>query len=130
MHVGLYFWFLLNENFHGKEVVEFLNYLIRKAPGQWTVVWDRNNIPGKAKAVKAWLARHPQVVVEDFPAHDPDANPDEWVWSWAKYGQLCNLCPADVEHLFDAVWDALADLKGQPGLLASFVMAAGVPLCL
>jgi transposase len=130
LHVGLYFWFLRNENFHGAEVVEFLSHMTRQVPGEWTVVWDRSSIHGKSKAVKAWLARHPQVVVEDFPAHDPDANPDEWVWSWAKYGKLCNLCPADVEYLFDAVWDALEELKHQPGLLASFVMDAGVPLCL
>jgi hypothetical protein len=129
-HVGLYGWLLVNQNFHGDEVVAFLKYLTRKVPGAWTVVWDRNNIHSKATVVKAWLAQHPQVVVEDFPAHAPDADPDEWVWSWAKYGKLCNLCPADVEHLFDDVWDALEELQGQPGLLASFVMDAGVPLCL
>src|SRR4029077_12560599 len=72
LHLGLYFQFLLNENFHGEEVVEFLQYLTGKVPGEWTVVWDRNNIHGRAKAVKAWLAKHPRVVVEDFPAHDPD----------------------------------------------------------
>jgi hypothetical protein len=80
--------------------------------------------------VKAWLAEHGEVVVEDFPAHDPDANPAEWVWSWAKYGKLCNLCPKDVNDLFDAVWHNLEELKRQPRLLASFVMDAGVPLCL
>jgi transposase len=128
MRVGLYFWFLLNQNFHGEEVVEFLTYLTGKVRGEWTVVWDRNNIHSKSKAVKAWLAKHAEVVVEDFPAHDPDADPDEWVWSWAKYGKLCNLCPEDVEHLFDDVWDALEELKRQPCLLASFVMDAGVPL--
>ena len=93
-------------------------------------MWDGNSIHSKSKVVKAWLAKHPRVVVEDFPAHDPDADPDEWVWSWAKYGKLCNLCPADVEHLCDAVCDALEELKHQPRLLASFVMDAGVPLCL
>jgi transposase len=130
MHVGLYFGFLVNENFHGEEVVEFLKYLIRQVPGEWTVVWDRNNIHSKSKAVKAWLAEHPEVVVEDFPGHDPDGNPDEWVWSWAKYGKLCNLCPQDVNDLFDAVLDAMKELKGKPCLLAAFVMEAGVPLCL
>jgi transposase len=129
-HVGLYFWFLLNENFHGEEVVEFLKYLTGKVPGEWTVVWDRNNIHSRSKAVKAWLARHSRVVEEDFPAHDPDANPDEWVWSWVKYGKLCNLCPQDIDCLADSVWDALEELKHQPSVLASFVMDAGVPLCL
>jgi transposase len=130
MHVGLYFRFLLDENFHGEEVVEFLKYLTGKVAGEWTVVWDGNNIHSRSRAVKAWLARHPRVVVEDFPSHDPDANPDEWVWNWAKYGKLCNLCPADIEYLADAVWDALEELKHQPSMLASFVMDAGVPLCL
>ena len=73
---------------------------------------------------------HPKVVVEEFPAYDPHDNPAEFGWSWAKYGKMCNLCPADVNHLFDAVWDALEELKDQPGLLASFVTEAGVPLCL
>jgi transposase len=129
-HVGLYFGGWINENVHGEEVVAFLDYLTHQVPGEWTVVWDRNNIHSRSKAVKAWLAKHPHVVVEDFPAHDPDADPDEWVWSWSKYGKLCNLCPQDVEDLFAAVWDTLEELKGQPALLASFVMEAGVPLCL
>ena len=80
--------------------------------------------------MKAWLASHPHVVTEDFPPYDPDANPDEWVWSWAKYSELCNLCPADVEHLYDSVLHALENLKHQPRLLASFILDAGVPLCL
>jgi len=77
MRVGLYFFgFLINENFHGEEGVGFLGYLTRQVPGEWTVVGDRNNIHSRSKAVKAWLAEHGEVVVEDFPAHDPDANPD------------------------------------------------------
>jgi len=128
--VGLYFMLLINQNFHGEEVVEFLDYLTHKVPGEWTVVWDRNNIHGRAKVVKAWLAKRPQVVVEDFPSHGPDTDPDEWVWGWAKYGKLCNLCPPNVDSLFDVVGDALEELKHKPKVLAAFVMDAGVPLCL
>src|SRR5271154_6685692 len=129
-HVGLYYWLYSNANVHGEEVVEFLEYLTKKVPGEWTVVWDGNNIHGRSKVVKAWLANHPNVVVEDFPRYDPQNNPDEWVWSWAKYGTLCNLCPADVAELFECVMAALDELKDKPCLLASFVMDAGVPLCL
>ena len=130
MRVGLYFGLLINRNFHGEEVVEFLEYLTHQVPGEWTVVWDGNNIHSRSKVVKAWLARHPKVVVEDFPSYDPQNNPDEWVWSWAKYGKLCNLCPADVEELVASVVNALDELKHQPSILASFVLNAGVPLCL
>jgi transposase len=130
MHVGLYFGLWINQNVHGEEVMEFLEYLTDKVPGEWTMVWDRNNIHSRSKVVKAWLATHPKMVVEDFPGYDPDGNPDEWVWSWAKYSKLCNLCPVDVESLFQSVWAALKELKQQPSMLASFVMVADVPLCL
>jgi len=130
MRVGLYFRLLLNQNVHGEEVVEFLKYLTGQVPGEWTVVWDRNQIHGRSTVVRAWLAEHSQVVVEDFPSYDPDANPAEWVWSWAKYGELCNLCPADSDELFDCVVNALFDLKHDQHMLASFVMDAGVPVCL
>lgn len=129
MRVGLYFQLLLNQNVHAEEVVEFLKYLTGQVPGQWTVVWDSSRIHRRSSVVQAWLAKHPQVVVEDFPAYAPDANPDEWVWSWAKYGKLCNLCPADVDELYDHVIAALVDVKHDSHLLASFVMDAGVPLC-
>jgi len=130
MRVGLYFQLLVNQNVHGEEVVEFLKYLTGPVPGEWTVVWDRNQIHSRSRVVRAWLAEHPQVVVEDFPSYDPDANPDEWVWSWAKYGKLCNLCPADIDERYDYVVEALVDLKHDHHMLASFVMDAGVPLCL
>ena len=58
MHVGLYSWLLLNRNFHGEEVVAFLGYLTHKVPGAWTVVWDRNNIHSKSRAVLPWRQRY------------------------------------------------------------------------
>ena len=129
--VGLHFMLLAdNENFHGEEVVLFLRQLKGEVGGPWTIVWDRGNIHSKAKAVKAWLANHPEVVVEDFPAHAPSTNPDEDVWSWTKYGQLCNLAPSDVDELRQHVWDSLVALKGQPQLLISFILHARVPLLL
>jgi transposase len=129
--VGLHFMLLGdNENFHGKEVVLFLRQLKGEVGGPWTIVWDRSKIHSRSKVVKAWLARHPEVVVEDFPAHAPNTNPDDDVWSWTKYGQLCNLAPSDVDELRHHVWDALVALKNQPQLLVSFILHARVPLLL
>jgi hypothetical protein len=53
MHVGLYSWLLQNRNFHGEEVVEFLQYLTGKVPGEWTVVWDGNNIRVSSR-IRGW----------------------------------------------------------------------------
>jgi transposase len=127
--VGLHFMLLGdNENFHGEEVVLFLRQLKGEFGGPWTIVWDRNQIHSKARVVKAWLAKHPEVEVEDFPAHAPNTNPDEEVWCWTKYGRLCNLAPSDVQELRQHVWDALIALKYQPQLLVSFILHARVPL--
>lgn len=131
LRVGLHFMLLGdNENFHGEEVVLFLRQLKSEVGGPWTIVWDRNQIHSKARVVKGWLAKHPEVVVEDFPAHAPNTNPDEDVWCWTKYSQLCNLAPADVDELREHVWDTLVALKSRPQLLISFILHARVPLFL
>ena len=70
------------------------------------------------------------MVVEDLPAHAPNTNPDEDVWSWTKYGQLCNLAPSAVAELRQHIWDALVALRNQPQLLISFILHARVPLLL
>lgn len=129
LRVGLHFMLLGdNENFHGEEVVLFLRQLKGEIGGPWTIVWDRNQIHSKSRIVRRWLAKHPEVVVEDFPAHAPNTNPDESVWCWTKYGRLCNLAPADIEELRGHIWDALVALKHQPQLLKSFILHAKLPL--
>ena len=129
--VGLHFMLLgKDKNFHGQEVVLFLQQLKGEVGGPWTIVWDRNQIHSKAKVVKEWMAKHPAVVAGDFPAHAPNTNPDEDVWSWTKYGQLCNLAPSDVAELRQHILDTLLALRNQPQLLISFILHARVPLML
>jgi transposase len=126
---GLYFHLLpVNHTVHASEVVEFLEDLRRQLRGPFTVIWDRHKIHSKAKAVKAYLALHPEVVAEDLPAYAPTVNPDEWVWSWTKYGRLSNLAAWDSDELFGWVLDALVDLKFRPDLLNSFFHDAELPL--
>lgn len=100
LRVGLHFMLLANnQNFHAEEVVLFLQQLKGEVSGHLTIVWDRSKIHKKSLVVRAWLEEHPGVEVEDFPAYAPKTNPDESVWCWTKYGQLCNLAPADVAEL-------------------------------
>lgn len=126
---GLYFELLpVNQTVHADDVVAFLSALRRQLGGPFTVVWDRSNIHSKSKVVKAWLAEHPEVIAEDFPGYAPDLNPDEWVWSWTKYGRLSNLAAWDVEELWDHIVMTLIDLKLQPSLLNAFIEKAGLPV--
>lgn len=122
---GLYF-DLLDHNVHGEDVVAFLAELSRRL-GRLTVVWDRNQIHSKSKAVKTWLADHPDVVTEDFPGYVPDLNPDEGVWGWTKYGRLANLAAADKGELWDRVVEELIEVKLRPDLLRGFIQQTGLP---
>jgi transposase len=126
---GLYFELLpVNRTVHAEEVVAFLETLRRQLRGPFTVIWDRHKIHSKSLLVRAWLAEHPEVVVEDLPSYAPQLNPDEWVWSWTKYGQLANLAAWDADELRERVVDALLDLKFQPDLLTSFIHDTELPL--
>src|SRR5262249_24046473 len=122
---GLYF-DLLDHNIHGEDVVAFLAELHRRL-GPLTVVWDRNQIHSKSKAVKAWLAKHPGVVAEDFPAYVPDLNADEGVWGWTKFGRLANLAANDTDELWDHVVDELPGVKFRPDILRGFIRQTGLP---
>jgi transposase len=122
---GLYF-DLLPHNARGEDVVAFLAELRRRL-GRLTVVWDRNQIHSKSKAVQAWLAAHPEVVAEDFPGYVPDLNPDEGVWGWAKYGRLANLAANDADELWGWVMDELVTVKHRPDLLKAFIRETKLP---
>lgn len=126
---GSYFELLpVNQTAHAEDVVAFLGGLRQQSRGPFTVVWDRSNIHGKSKVVKAWLAKHPEVRAEDFPGYAPGRNPDEWVWSWTKYGRLSNLAAWDAEELWDHLVSALIDLKDEPCMLNAFIKEARVPV--
>jgi hypothetical protein len=43
-----------------------------------------------ALSVRTYLAKHPEIVAEDFPGYAPELNPDEQVWNWTKNGPLAN----------------------------------------
>jgi transposase len=117
-----------NQTVHAVDIVAYLKALKRQLPGPWAIIWDRGNIHSKSKVVRAWLAEHPEVVVEDFPGYTPDLNPDELVWGWSKYGRLSNLAASDTDELRDRVTDVLCELKVDRAMLRSFINHVNLPL--
>jgi transposase len=117
-----------NANVRAAEVVAYLQALKAQLPGPWAVIWDRSNIHSKSLLVRAWLAKHPEVVAEDFPGYTPDLNPDELVWGWSKYGRLSNLAAFNTDVLRDHLIDTLVDLKYNRTLLRSFINHVNLPL--
>lgn len=117
-----------NTNVRAVHVVEFLRQLKQSMPGGMTVVWDRSPTHSNSKVVRAYLARHGDIVVEDVPAYAPELNPDELVWSWSKYGRLANWAPINADEMWDSIFSELYDLREQPHLLASFINHVNLPL--
>ena len=117
-----------NTNAHGEDTVAFLAQLRDRLRGPMTILWDQSQIHRKSGAVKAYLARHPEIVTEDFPGYAPDLNPDEGVWGWTKYHRLPNYAPEDTGELRRRLWEELSGLSQRPDLLASFIRHAGIPL--
>jgi transposase len=122
---GLYF-NLYEKNVHAEDIVGFLSELHKKL-GAMTVIWDRGPVHIKSKAVRAWLADHPDVIAEDFPGYMPELNPDEGVWGWTKYGRLANLAANDKEELWEWVMSELITLKHSPDLLRGFINETELP---
>jgi transposase len=125
--LNLYFR-LLPHTVHGEDVVEFLRELRQVLGGALTVLWDRGSVHRKCGLVRAFLAKHPDLVAEDLPAYAPELNPDELVWSWSKYGRLANLAADNTDQLAEKVIDELIYLKQHPHLLASFIDKTELPL--
>jgi transposase len=125
---GLYFWLLPGqENFHGAEVVAFLKQ-VRQHRRRFTVIWDRNQIHSRSKVVQAYLAKHPEIVVEDFPGYAPELNPDELVWCWTKYGRLSNYAAPNLRDLRERVEAELGYLRDHPYALWDFMDHTELPL--
>lgn len=123
---GLY-WMYHRHNIRTPEILRFLRMLHRHIPHGFTLIWDRHR-PHRAKAVSAWLARHPRIVVEWLPPYAPDLNPAEHVWGHTKYSDLANFAPANIEHLEDRVLSSLLHKRGERRLLASFFRASQLEL--
>jgi transposase len=126
---GLHFRLLPDDtNAHGEDTVAFLKQLRRHIPGPMTVVWDRSNIHDRSKAVRAYLAKHPEIETEPLPGYAPEANPDESVWEHTKHGRLANFAPEDTAELRAELIRGLVRLQRSPGLLSAFIRHARIPV--
>jgi transposase len=115
-------------NAHGEDTVSFLAQLGSRLGGPLTILWDRSKIHQRCAVVKEYLAKHPEIVTEEFPGYAPDANPDEGVWGWTRYHRLPNFAPADLGELRSRLATELSSLSKRGDLLASFIRHAKIPL--
>jgi hypothetical protein len=110
------------------EVVSFLAQLRAHLRCPFTVIWDRSNIHDRAKLVRAYLAKHPEIRTAKLPAYAPELNPDEQVWSYTKYARLANYAPSDAIVLRAKVEAELSNLNDLPDKLRAFIRHSGLPI--
>ena len=115
---------------HNVRTLDFVRYLYelhRQHRGPLIVVLDRLNV--HRAAVKRLHARGAKwLSVEWLPPYAPDLNPVEALWSHSKYTALANFVPDDVDHVEDAVIEAVGDTHFKQQLLQSFFHAAELNL--
>jgi len=110
---------------NGLDVRAFLKDLLRHLRGPLVLLWDRAPIHGR-KEVKKFLARHPRIQVERFPAYAPELNPAEYVWNRTDHN-LCNSAANDLMELKGMLRNSIRKLRRSQNLLWSCIYASGLP---
>lgn len=126
-HLGLYYC-LHDRNIRHPQVCAFLRHLLRHLRGAVLVVWDNARIH-KGQAIRNLCRRFKRLRLESFPAYAPELNPDEGVWSQAKY-TLANGRPDTPEELRLHLLDTLEDLKSSQRRLRACIHQSELPLFL
>jgi transposase len=127
----LNFYFTLlddNRNAKAPDIVGFLRQLKQQLGGSFTIIWDGSRIHSRSRLVKAYLAKHPEIVAETLPGYAPELNPDEGVWGWSKYGRLANLAAANTTELRKRIRQEFAVLRKNRALLDSFIQETDLKL--
>jgi transposase len=120
--VGVYF-DVQRENVLTDDAVDFLRRLRKKLQRPLIVVWDRWNVH-RAAAKRINAAGWKEIEFEWLPAYAPELNPVEAMWSHAKYSDLANYVPDDVEELNVAVHDSLNQQARHLSLKRSYFKTA------
>jgi hypothetical protein len=124
----LIFQTLVNAYFDNRRTADFLGVVLGEVPGRLVVLWDGGTMH-KGDPIHELLERFPtRLCLERLPPYAPMLNPVEPLWSWLKYGRLCNFAPRDAGELNDAVVGELTPLGRDQNRLRNFWHASDLPL--
>lgn len=81
---------LLEKRIASKEIIEFLQQMLKHHPRRHLVVVMDQAPPHTSKKTKAWVASQSRLHVFHLPKYSPDWNPDEKVWNHLKHQELAS----------------------------------------
>jgi len=120
-------WEAHRDNLRTEQLLGFLRTLRRRQSNGLILILDRWSV--HLAAVRRLLARPSRrLQVEWLPSHAPDLNPVEQVWNHAKYSDLPNRTPEDIDELESLVHDSIAQTRSESQLLRSFFRTAKLKL--
>lgn len=126
---GRLFMQVQDHSYKGRDVVRFLQLLLRKIPGKLLVIWDGAPIH-RGHVVKDFLSAGgaKRIHLERLPGYAPELNPQEGVWNLLKRRELKNLCVQNAQQLALELQRAKERLRHRKTTLVQCVAHAGFPL--
>ena len=112
-------------NLTGLDTRAFLGDLLHHLRGPVVLLWDRGTIHVR-KEVTHYIAHHPRLQVEFFPAYAPELNPAEFVWNQTDRS-LLNAAPEDIPELYGMLRNSVRKLRRSPKHLRSCIYASDLP---
>jgi transposase len=106
------------------QVIRFLQHLLQFFPKGFILIWDRARIH-TSKVTLAFLAEHPEILQQHFPAYAPELNPEEYCHGNIKQ-HLRNATFIDADQIIHALDNEFSRLRRRPDLITSFFHAAGI----
>ena len=107
-----------------KQVIEALQHIHRYLPEGFLLIWDGASIHTRGET-DAYLATHPEIVVEPLPPYAPDLNPEEYCHGNVKQ-RLKNATPSDAAGVIHHLDRGFARLRQCPDMLLHFIHHAGL----
>ena len=106
------------------QLIETLQHVQRHVPGPLLLIWDRARTH-RSQMTRAFLAAHPEIMVEELPAYAPELNPEEYCHGNVKQ-HLKNARPFTKPEIRSNLDRGFNRLRRRPDLLLSFFHAAGL----
>jgi transposase len=126
--LGFYFETLPDAYYNSERTAAFLSRLMREIPDRIILIWDGGNMH-KGDPIREAVERfRPRLHLEKFPPYGPTINPVEQVWSWLKYGRLCNSAPHDAAELNRAIHRELAGIVDDQDFLLNMWHRSDLPV--
>ncbi len=107
-----------------QQVIEALQHLQRHVPGVILLIWDGASIH-TSRETQAYLAQHPEIIIEPLPACAPELNPEEYCHGNIKQ-HLKNVMPDTEGEICDLLDREFARLRHRPDMLLNFIHHAGL----